>query len=100
MHPSPLTWDSFESLSPDAERTFVVRFCLFSLATLEVAACSDAGEFALVEREHCDAWRWAVIGPDGFITDSGTEPTRACAKTAVARSLHPDGVFAMTMPHG
>jgi hypothetical protein len=82
-----LTWQPFYSLPSDAEAAFASRFCLFSLASLEVMSDSPSGAVALVEQEHPDAWRWILVGPDDFIVDGGTEPTQAQAKQAAEAAL-------------
>jgi hypothetical protein len=94
MHAPTLTWDSFQSLSSDAEAASASRFCRFSLATLEISCNSGTANLALIEREHADAWRWAVVSPDGFFIDAGSEPTRAHAKKAVERALRQESTVA------
>jgi hypothetical protein len=87
MYLTTLTWDSFQNLSSDAEAASVSKFCLFSLATLEIACSPGTADIAMVEQEHPDAWRWAIISPDGFIIDGGSEPTHAHARKAVEQAL-------------
>jgi hypothetical protein len=83
-----LTWDSFQALPPDAETASVSRFCLFSLATLELARRPGTTDFALIEQQNPNVWRWAVVSSDGFLIDAGSEPTHDYAKKAVERALH------------
>jgi hypothetical protein len=100
MYNTILIWESYQNLSPIAQAAYVSKFCLFSLATLEIATCSDTAELALIEQEHLDSWRWAVISPDGFISDSGSEPSRALANTAVELALRFEGAFFAAAPNG
>lgn len=94
MHRSNLHWESYQDIRSEAEAASASRFCLFSLSTLEVARSPGTMDIALVEQQYSDVWRWAVIGADGFITDSGSEPTRAFARTAVELALRLEGAFA------
>ncbi len=82
-----LNWRSYANLPSDAEAAAISGFCRFSLATLEIACSPVTNSVALVEQEHPDAWRWLVVNPDGFVTDSGTEPSRECAQSAVIRAF-------------
>lgn len=93
MHRDHLLWESYRDIRSDAKAEAAAKFCLFSLATLEVACSPSSTEIALVEEEYPDAWRWSVIGVDGFITDCGSEPSRALAKTAVELALRLEGAF-------
>ncbi len=88
MPPSTLIWDSFQALPSDAETASVSHFCLYSLETLELARRPGTMDFALVEQQNPTAWRWAVVSSDGFLIDTGFEPTQAHAKKAVERALH------------
>jgi len=58
----------------------------------------DSAGFALTERKQPEVWRWAVIGPVGYLLEEGFEPTQADAKHAAAVALHltraSDGVAA------
>ena len=85
---SNLIWDSFQALPSDAETASVSHFCLYSLATLELARRPGTTDFALVEQQNSLIWRWAVVSSDGFLIDTGFEPTQAFAKKAVERALH------------
>ena len=85
---SILTWDSFRALPSAAEAASVSRFCLFSLATLELARSPATTDLALIEQQNPKVWRWAVVSSDGFLVDAGFEPTQAYAKKAVERALH------------
>jgi hypothetical protein len=81
------TWRCFENISPGPEAASVAASCSFSLATLEVASIEDSGGFALTERKQPEVWRWALIGPVGFLLEEGFEPTQADAKRAAAEAL-------------
>jgi hypothetical protein len=85
---SPLIWDSFQALPSDAEAASVSHYCLYSLATLELARRPGTADFAFVEQQNPQVWRWAVVSSDGFLIDTGFEPTQAYAKKAVERALH------------
>jgi hypothetical protein len=81
------TWRCFENISPGPEAASVAASCSFSLATLEVASMPDSAGYALTERKQPEIWRWAVIGPVGFLLEEGFEPTQAAAKRAAAEAL-------------
>jgi hypothetical protein len=85
--PTP-TWRCFENISPGQEAASVAASCSFSLSTLEVASMPDAAGFALTERKQPEIWRWAVIGPVGYLLEEGFEPTQEAAKRAAAEALH------------
>jgi hypothetical protein len=93
------TWRCFENISPGPEAASVAASCSFSLSTLEVASIPDSASFALTERKQPEIWRWAVIGPIGFMLAEGFEPTQADAKREAAEALHlsraPDGAMAI-----
>jgi hypothetical protein len=99
MNTSSITapaWRSFENVKPGPEAASVAASCAFSLATLEVASFSDSAGFALTERKQPNVWRWAVVGPVGFLLEEGFEPTQEVAKRAAEDALHvtrsaPDG---------
>jgi hypothetical protein len=82
------TWRCFENMSPGPEAASVAASCAFSLATLEVASMPDSAGFALTERKQPEIWRWAVIGPVGFLLEEGYEPSQAEAKRAAAEALN------------
>jgi hypothetical protein len=84
--PTP-TWRCFENITPGAEAASVAASCAFSLATLEVTSIPDSAGFALTERKQPEIWRWAVIGPVGYLLEEGFEPTQADAKRAAAEAL-------------
>jgi hypothetical protein len=81
------TWRCFENLSPGQEAASVAASCSFSLSTLEVTSMPDSAGFALTERKQPEIWRWAVVGPVGFVLEEGFEPTQAEAKRAAAQAL-------------
>lgn len=81
------TWRCFENMTPGAEAASVAASCSFSLATLEVASMHDSPGFALTERKQPEIWRWAVIGPVGYLLEEGFEPTQADAKRAAAEAM-------------
>jgi hypothetical protein len=85
--PTP-TWRCFENISPGQEAASVAASCSFSLCTLEVASIPDSAGFALTERKQPEIWRWAVIGPVGYLLEEGFEPTQAAAKKAAEEALH------------
>jgi hypothetical protein len=85
--PTP-TWRCFENITPGPEAASVAASCSFSLATLEVTSMPDSAGFALTERKQPEIWRWAVIGPVGYLLEEGFEPTQADAKRAAAEALH------------
>jgi hypothetical protein len=95
---NPPTWRCFENITPGPEAASVAASCSFSLATLEVTSIPDSAGFALTERKQPEIWRWAVIGPVGFLLEEGFEPTQADAKRAAAEALHlsraPSGAMA------
>jgi len=95
MHRTNLSWESYRDIRSDAKADAASKFCLFSLATLEVACSPSSTEIALVEEQYPDSWRWSVIGADGFITDCGSEPSRDLAKTAVELALRLEGAFSV-----
>jgi hypothetical protein len=82
------TWRCFENMTPGPEAASVAASCSFSLATLEIASLPDSSGFALTERKQPEIWRWAVIGPVGFLLEEGFEATQAEAKLAAAEALH------------
>jgi hypothetical protein len=85
---SPIpTWRCFENLTPGPEAASVAASCSFSLATLEMASMPDSSGFALTERKQPEVWRWAVVGPVGFLLEEGFEPTQADAKRAAGEAL-------------
>ncbi len=84
--PTP-TWRCFENISPGHEAASVAASCSFSLSTLEVASLPDSAGFALTERKQPEIWRWAVIGPVGYLLEEGFEPTQEAAKRAAAEAL-------------
>jgi hypothetical protein len=85
--PTP-TWRCFENISPGHEAASVAASCSFSLSTLEVASLPDSAGFALTERKQPEIWRWAVIGPVGYLLEEGFEPSQEAAKRAAAEALH------------
>ncbi len=99
MYRSNLQWESYRDIRAHDEAASAAKFCLFSLSTLEVACSPGTMDVALVEQQYSDTWRWAVIGSDGFVTDSGSEPTRAFAKTAVELALRLEDAFAVSASH-
>jgi hypothetical protein len=84
--PTP-TWRCFENISPGQEAASVAASCSFSLSTLEVASLPDSAGFALTERKQPEIWRWAVIGPVGYLLEEGFEPTQEAAKNAASEAL-------------
>ena len=81
-------WRCFQAVSSDAEASSFSASCLFSLATLEVDCDPDTKSFALTEREHPGAWRWAIISARGIILQAGCEPTQVEAKKIATEALH------------
>ena len=82
------TWRCFENICPGPEAASAAASCSFSLSTLEVASLPDSAGYALTERKQPEIWRWAVIGPVGYLLEEGFEPTQAAAKRAAAEALH------------
>lgn len=73
-------WRSFHAIAADAEASSFSAFCLFSLATLEIACDVATNSFALTEQERPGRWRWAVISERGLILRAGWESTQVAAK--------------------
>jgi hypothetical protein len=86
--PTPPIWRCFENISPGPEAASVAASCSFSLSTLQVACLPHVGGFALTERKQPEIWRWAIIGPVGYLLEEGFEPTQEAAKHAAAEALH------------
>jgi hypothetical protein len=94
MSPPSPNWRCFEKISADAEASSFSAFCLFSLATLEVACDAATNRFALTERERLGLWRWAIISERGEILSAGCETTQVAAKRFASAALHDDGAEA------
>jgi len=73
-------WRCFQAISADAEASSFSEFCLFSLATLEIACDGATNSFALTEQEMPGHWRWAIISERGVILRAGWESTQVAAK--------------------
>ncbi len=99
MPTATLTWRPFQGLSADAEAAFVSKFCLFSLATMEVGCNLAAKDVGLIEQEHPDAWRWAVVSIDGFVVDAGSEPNRDYAQRAVEQAMRLETISSAALGH-
>lgn len=80
-------WRCFQAISADAEASSFSAFCLFSLATLEVACDVATNSFALTEQEMPGHWRWAVISERGVILRTGWESTQVAAKAFANAAL-------------
>jgi hypothetical protein len=80
-------WRSFEDIPPGPEAASAAASCSFSLATLEVASLPGSGAFALVERTQPEVWRWALIGPLGYLLEEGFEPSPYGAKRAAEQAI-------------
>jgi hypothetical protein len=84
---NPPSWRCFENITPGQEAASVAASCAFSLATLEVASIPDSAGFALTERKQPEVWRWAVIGPTGYLLEEGFEPSQDQAKRAAEEAV-------------
>ena len=80
-------WRCFGSLPSDSEAASLSAYCSFSLSTLEIACNPDTMSFALIEREHAAAWRWAILDADGTILEEGLQPSQTEAKRIAAGVL-------------
>jgi hypothetical protein len=87
MHCAISTWRGFCSLPSDSEAASVSKHCVFSLSTLEIMCDSATAWFALIEKEHAKAWRWAVLSDEGLILREGQQPTQADAKRVAEEML-------------
>ena len=90
MSPFLPTWRCFQTISADAEASSFSEYCLYSLATLEVACDSATNRFALTEREGLGLWRWAIVSERGKILFAGCEATQAAAKKFAGDALQED----------
>ena len=88
MSPLAFSWRCFSTISSDAEAACYAEYCLFSLATLQVVCDPPTENFALVEQQGPEAWRWAVISVRGVILDGGDESTLALAREIASSALH------------
>lgn len=80
-------WCSFEDFPAGPEAAILAASCIFSMATLQTACVPGSGGFALTERRNPAVWRWAIVGPVGFLLEEGFEVTQDAAKGAAEEAL-------------
>jgi hypothetical protein len=81
------TWRLFQDIPAGQESAAVASSCIFSMATLQIASVAGSCGFALTERRAPALWRWAVVGPVGFLVEEGFEETQDAAKGAAEEAL-------------
>src|SRR5476651_964648 len=84
---SEYCWCSFVDIPAGPEAASVAASCIFSMATLQIVSLPGSSGFALTERRDPVVWRWAIVGPVGFLLQEGFEETQERAKGAAEEAL-------------
>ena len=80
-------WCSFVDIPAGPEAASVAASCIFSMATLQIVSLPGSSGFALTERRDPVVWRWAIVGPVGFLLEEGFEKTQEGAMGAAEEAL-------------
>lgn len=81
------SWRLFQDIPAGQESAAMASSCIFSMATLQIASVAGSSGFAITERREPTLWRWAIVGPVGFLVEEGFEATESSAKGAAEEAL-------------